>query len=695
MNSGAALDRISPLLAAADAEYRCGNRAAAERQCLDILRLAPGHPQALYLLGTLKAEGGDLFAASRYLEQATRQEPGRAAAWVNLGNVRFQQGNVAAAETCHRKALGIDAGLADACFGLGMILKTRCEYAGAQRYFERAIAARPAFGQAYFQLGLAAYHQGELNLALQCYQEALRLDPRMVQVQGPLGVTLQRLGRLEESVAACQRYVREFPQAPAGWNNLGNVQRLLARMDEAAESYRRALAIDPSVAEISNNLGNVLKTLGRLDESVACYRQALQLKPEFVQAHSNLLMCLNYVPDLEEKRVYAEHIRWATRHIPGIAGVEHHANVPEPQRRLRIGYVSPDFRKHAVTCFFERLLANHNRDQVETILYGQAARGDETTRRLQSLSDGWCCTVGMSDAEVASRIRGDGIDILIDLAGHSARNRLPVLGMRPAPVQMSWLGYPNTTGMTAVDYRLTDAIADPPGAENFYTEQLIRLTKGLTCYLPPPAAPECGPLPVLTHKGVTFGSLNNLAKLNCAVIALWSRVLKQAPGSRLLLFRDMLRGEVEERIRREFACHGIGDGRIDLRHELPDKDAYLSVYQSIDIGLDPFPWNGHVTTCEALWMGVPVITLLGSTHRGRLAASVLCQAGLDEMVAKGEDDYIRIAVELAGDRKRLSRLRGGMRGQIADSTLCNGAVFAESVESVYREGWRRWCARQQ
>lgn len=691
MSSSGGLDRIPGLLAAANAEYQNGNRVAAERQCLDILKLAPGHRPTLYLLGTLKAQGGDLVAARRYLEQATNQEPGFAPAWINLGNVLFQQGDIAAAEACHRKALVIDANLADACFGLGRILQTRREYAEAQKYLERAVVARPGYAQAHFQLGLALYHQGEWSRALHCYEQALRLDPQMVRVYSELGATLQKLGKVEESLAAYQCYVRESPDTAAGWNNLGNVQRLLARMDEAAESYRRALAIDPSVAEISNNLGNVLKTLGRLDESVACYRRALELKPGFVQAHSNLLMCLNYMPGLHEKQVFEEHVRWAALHIPKLAGVEHHGNVLDPQRRLRIGYMSPDFRKHAVACFFEPLLAHHNHEQVQMMLYAQVARGDETTRRLQSLSDGWCCTVGMTHAELARRVREDGIDILVDLAGHSARNRLPVLGLRPAPVQISWLGYPNTTGMTTVDYRLTDAIADPPGAEEFYTEKLIRLENGLSCFLPPAAAPECGPLPALTQKGVTFGSLNNLVKLNSAVIALWSRVLKQTPGSRLLLFRDMLRGNAGEWIRMEFARHGIAGSRLDLRHELPDKEAYLSVYRSIDIGLDPFPWNGHVTTCEALWMGVPVITMRGPAHRGRLAASVLHQVGLDELVAESEEDYLRIAAGLADDQKRLSLLRDGMRKRVAESPLCDAAVFAASVEKVYRECWSRWC----
>jgi predicted O-linked N-acetylglucosamine transferase (SPINDLY family) len=688
------LAKIAALLDAAGARHRSGETGAAEQLYLDALAIDAQHPQALYLLGTLKAQTGSLQPAQLYLEQAVRQAPALVAARVNLGNVQQQLGKLDAAESCYRQALGIDARSADACFGLGRVLMARNDYAQAQVYFEQALACRPAFAPAHVQLGLALRHQGELERALGCYLKALRLDSRLLHVYSELGETLQRLGRAEESLDAWQRYAHEFPQLAASWNNLGNVQRLLARMDEAADSYRRALAIDPSLAEVSNNLGNVLKTLGRIDEAIACYRRALVLKPGFVQAHSNLLLCLNYVPGLDERQIFAEHVHWAATHIrEGRAG-KSCANALEPQKRLRIGYLSPDFRIHAVARFFEPLLANHDRDRFETMLYAQLARADETTHRLQSMSDHWCCTVGMPDVDLAHRIEADGIDILVDLAGHSARNRLPVLGLRPAPVQVSWLGYPNTTGMTSVDYCLTDAIADPAGAEAFCTEQLVRLPNGLTCYQPPPDAPEPGPLPVLENQAVTFGSLNNLVKLNQAVIALWSRVLEQVSGSRLLLYRDMLRGGVAERVREDFARHGIGGERLVLWHELPGKPHYLAAYRSIDIALDPFPWNGHVTSCEALWMGVPVVTLAGPVHRGRLAASVLHQVGLDALVAADAAEYINIASKLAADPERMAGLRMGLRGRIRASALCDGPGFARQIEDFYRNSWYGWCKSQ-
>jgi predicted O-linked N-acetylglucosamine transferase (SPINDLY family) len=523
----------------------------------------------------------------------------------------------------------------------------------------------------------------------------LRLNPQLVHIHSQLGKVLQKLGRPEEAIAEYQQYVDARPDAADGWNNLGLVQRQLEQLDAAAESCRRALEINPGLAQVWNNLGNILKTFGQFDEAVAHYRRAVQLRPDFIGAHSNLILCLNYVPAFDEAELYQEHLRWAAAHVKECGPDRTYTNEPDPSRCLRVGYVSPDLRTHAVASFFEPLLANHDHDIVDVTCYAQVARGDATTKRLQSESDRWCCTVGMSHAELANRIRADGIDILVDLAGHTGRNRLPVFGLCPAPVQLSAIGYPATTGMQAIDYRLTDVIADPDGAEQFYTEKLLRLEHGLTVYRPPENAPPVGPLPAGSAGGITFGSLNNLVKLNQEVIALWSDVLNRVPDSRLLLFRDMLKGAVAERVRADFSRFGITGDRLELRHELVPGEIYLSVYASIDIGLDPFPWNGHVTTCEALWMGVPVVALRGRAQRGRLAASVLHQVGLDELVAGSKDDYVRIAGCLADDLASLSNLRQRLRQQVNESVLCDGPGLAREVEGVYRDVWQHWCASQE
>jgi predicted O-linked N-acetylglucosamine transferase (SPINDLY family) len=685
-------DEIACLLSAACQQHGDGNWPEAERLYRELLELEPGHAQALYLLGTGKAQNNDPAAAVVLLRQAIEKGADTAGVRVNLGNALLQTGQAKEAEVVFRKAVSDYPADADAWFGLGRVTSALQDPVAAQECFEQALVYRPGFAQARFQLGLTLFHQGWLAEAEECYRDALRLNPQLVHIHSQLGKVLQKLGRPEEAVAEYRQYVNARPDAADGWNNLGLVQRQLEQLDAAAESCRRALEINPGLAQTWNNLGNILKTLGQFDEAVAHYRRAVQLKPDFTGAHSNLILCLNYVPVLDEEELYKEHLRWAAAHVQECRQDRSYANEPDPSRRLQVGYVSPDLRTHAVASFFEPLLANHNHAVVEVTCYAQVARSDVTTRRLQSQSDHWCCTVGMSNAELASRIRADGIDILVDLAGHTARNRLLVFGLCPAPIQLSAIGYPNTTGMQAIDYRLTDAIADLAGAEHFYTEKLLRLEHGMTVYRPPDNAPAVGPLPAGSGRGVTFGSLNNLVKLNQEVIALWSDVIKRVPDSRLLLFRDMLKGSMAERVRADFSRCGIAGDRLELRHELSPDERYLSVYGFIDIGLDPFPWNGHVTTCEALWMGVPVVALRGPVQRGRLAASLLHQVGLDELVAGSRADYITIAADLAADQARLARLREGLRARVAASALCDGPGLAREVEGVYRNVWQCWCA---
>lgn len=684
-------DNLSRLLESALQHHQAGELNEAEKQYREVLARETGHPGALYLLGTLKAQGGNTAEAVRYLREATRRDPSFGTAWLNLGSALLQLARADEAEVCYRKAVETLPEQADAYFGLGRALLTLRRYDDARDAFQQALACKPQFAEAQYQLGKTFFQQGKPAEAETCYRQALQQNPQLLHIYTDLGRTLRTLGRLDEAAAAYREIIRVRPDAADAWNNLGNARRQQARMDDAADCYRRALSINPQLAETQNNLGNVLKTLGLLDEAANCYRRAIQRKPGFTQAHSNLLLCLNYIPGYDEQQLFREHQRWATAHTPARPGTDKHGNIPDPGRRLRVGYVSPDFRTHAVTRFFEPLYAHHNHEEVETICYAQLVNGDETTERLQSMSDGWHRTVGMTQAELAEQIREDAIDILVDLAGHTARNRLPVFGLRPAPVQISWLGYPNTTGMTALDYRLTDAIADPDGADRFYTERLLRLENGLTRFLPPTDAPDPGSLPADSSGRVTFGSLNNLVKLNDQVIALWSRVLRQVPGARLLLFRDMLQGKVAERVQSAFAQHGIDGSRLELRHKLDSGNTYLNVYREIDIALDPFPWNGHVTSCEALWMGVPVIALLGPVHRGRLAASVLHQVGLEGLVARNPDDYVRIAAGLAGDVQRLEQLRSGLRHQVAASPLCDGPGMAREVEAIYRQLWQHWC----
>jgi predicted O-linked N-acetylglucosamine transferase (SPINDLY family) len=370
-------------------------------------------------------------------------------------------------------------------------------------------------------------------------------------------------------------------------------------------------------------------------------------------------------------------------------------NQPDPERRLKIGYVSPDFRTHSVAYFFEGLLRWHDNKVVETFCYALTPHKDETTERLQQQASVWRDVSTLDDAALVKQARADGIDILVDLAGHTARNRLTVFAARAAPVQMTYLGYPSTTGLSRMDYRLTDERADPPGEEAFHSERLVRLPGCFLCYQPPLRSPSVAGAPMVHNGYITFGSFNNLAKINANVVALWSEILQAVPGSRLLIKNPSLTdGVTAERYRAMFDTHGISSDRTELLGLVPDPQAHLDTYRRIDIALDTFPYNGTTTTCEALYMGVPVITLAGQAHAGRVGLSILGNLGLDELIARSPDDYVSCAASLATNQERICDLRNTLRERLLTSAICDADSFARKVEQAFRQIWHDWCSTQ-
>jgi predicted O-linked N-acetylglucosamine transferase (SPINDLY family) len=317
------------------------------------------------------------------------------------------------------------------------------------------------------------------------------------------------------------------------------------------------------------------------------------------------------------------------------------------------------------------------------------------TARLKNLSRDWRSINGMTDLEASDLIKADDIDILVDLAGHTAKSRLRLFAYQPAPIQVTYLGYPYTTGMATMQYRLTDAVADPPDEPASHIEELWRLPGGFCCYAPPPKSPDVGPSPAQQKGHVTFGSLHALHRLNPGVIDLWSAILRAVPTAHLLIFRHTLQGKMKEGLLKQFTDRGIDPGRIELRHGFSrdDTSRYLEVYNDVDIALDTFPWSGHTTACEAMWMGVPVITLRGTRHAGRMVASVLTQIGMTDMIAETPEQYLEKAVQVAQDIDALARLRGEMRSRLQNSPLCDGKAFTRNLEAAYREMWNRWCAQ--
>ncbi len=528
------------------------------------------------------------------------------------------------------------------------------------------------------------------------YRRATEIDPSFAEACNSLGAMLQESGGLDDAIAAYRRAIEIKPDYAAAHSNLGAASLCNGHFDEALTHCHRALRFDSNDVGAHNNLGMTLQNVGRLDEAIEVYKNALTLRPNFSGAHSNLILTMNYHPRFTAEAILAESRYWDEIHaLPYAVRTRPHANARDPERRLRIGYVSPDFRCHSVSYFVEPLLAAHDRNAVEVFCYADVARPDEMTARLQTLADGWRSTVGLSDAEVADQIGKDRIDILVDLAGHTAGNRLLAFAQRPAPVQVTWLGYPNTTGLSAIDYRFTDGIADPEGiAEAHHSEILVRLPGGFLCYGPPAMSPELTPPPAARSGQVTFGSFNNLAKVTSEVVKAWASILKAVPGSRILIKSKPLADEATRaHYLALFAAQGIEANRIELISAIPSISGHLAAYENVDIALDPFPYNGTTTTCEALWLGVPVITLCGACHAARVGASLLTAVGLTDLIAETSDGYIETAAGLAKNIDRLKALRKDLRPRMAASPLCDGETFARSMEAAYRDMWQCWCAK--
>jgi len=515
------------------------------------------------------------------------------------------------------------------------------------------------------------------------YQED---TPEQLNYQGLL---LARDGKFAEATECFAHAILQRLDYPAAHLNLGMALRGQGLLTEAVRIFQRCAQLAPADPAPLTNLASTYEQLQQLPEALASIRQALQLAPAFGYAHHNYLVMLNYHPDWTAQEVFEEHRRWGqTAALPPAI---QHPNRPDPSRPLRIGYVSPDFLTHPVSRFFEPILAHHQRDQFEIFLYGEVPEPDEVTVRLRQQAHAWRDTFGRSAAEVAGQVRADGIDILVDLCGHYAHNRLDVFAQKPAPIQVSYLGYPNTTGLPGIDYWLTDEVVSPPDEPVPATEQVVIIPGGFSCFQPPRSAPEVAPPPLLHNGFVTFGSHHDLKKLNHGVFALWQRVLEAVPGSRLLFLRSTHYPPIADLLRSRFQERGIAPERILVRQPPRGADAYLAHYAEIEMVLDTFPFGGHTMTCECLWMGVPLVALRGDRPCGRLSASVLTSVGLPELIARTPDEYVASACRLAADAEGLARLRMELRTRMRQ-TLGDAPAFTRRLEAIYRRLWQTWVA---
>ena len=623
---------------------------------------------------------------------AARGGKPEAQARVRLALEHYRAGRLEDAEEVCRELLSLEPAPADAWYVLGAISQQAGEHAVAAGQFEEAIRIGPPRAEYFNNLGISQRCLGRLPEAEQSFRRATELHGGFSEAHNNLGNVLRELGRLEAAERSFRKARSLKPDFAPAHGNLGIALRGLGRLEEAEQSLRRAIALDPAYAEAHNDLGATLFGLGRLEEAEHCYREALALDPSLTAAERNLLFLLNYAPGRAPQEVYAAHREFARRHYPA-AQVRPLENLPDPERRLRVGYVSGDFGRHPVGYFMQPVLTAHDPDAVEAWCYSGRLIDDDLTVRLRAHARSWRSTIGVSDDALAAQIAADGIDILVDLSGHTGGNRLTVFGRKPAPVQVAWLGYFNTTGVSAIDYVLMDAATVPEGAERWFSETVVRLPEGRFCYAPPDYAPAVASLPARSTGRVTFGSFNNMSKVTPTVIALWAAVLRAVPDSRLMLKWKSLADAAEcARLREAFGAHGIAPERLELRGRTPHV-AMLAEYGEVDIGLDPFPFCGGLTSCEALWMGVPIVTLPGSRAVSRQTLAFLTQLDLAELAAPTPERYVALAAELAGDLDRLTDLRAGLRPRMAASSLCDGARFTRGLEAAYRTMWRTWCAR--
>jgi len=567
------------------------------------------------------------------------------------GDLLLQQHQFAKAIDCYQKALEKNSDFAEACNNLGNVLAFKADTGAARDFYTRAVQIRPDYAEAFNNLGTLCQQQGDLQQALQHYRKALALVPDHVKALNNMGSALQHQGLLTEAV----------------------------------QCFKQSLAGQPEFAEAHANLGNAKLETGRIDSALAHYRTAIRLAPEDRAAHSNMLLAMQYSPDIDSEAFHASAARmWAHQGAPMGTSI---TQMPRPQgpERLRIGFVSPDFRRHSVTYFFLPLLKALDRTRIEVFCYAEIKRPDDVTRQIARLADHFCQTDGWNDRFMAETIAADRIAVLVDLAGHTSGNRLSVFALKPAPVQITWLGFPATTGLSRIDYRLTDTVADPPGhTDRFHSERLIRLPDGFLCYHPLDPAPAVGQPPCPATGHITFGSFNNLPKVNLSVVHLWSQLLHAVPESQLVLkSRQLTDKMVRARIVRQFGQQGIDAGRLQLLGRMASTAQHLALYKRIDIALDTFPYNGTTTTCEALWMGVPVITLCGNRHAARVGASILTRIGLPELIAENPDAFVYAGTALAADPARLDHLRVSLRQRMQGSALCNAEHFAANLVSVF------------
>lgn len=612
------------------------------------------------------------------------------------GLEHHQAGRLAEAERVYRDVLVARPDTPDALHLLGVLLSQTARPETAEALIAEAVRLCPVVADFHASHGDALAALGRFDEAVASYERALSLDPaheearaRLFNAHNNRGTARLAAGDLVGAEQSFRYAIEAGPGRGEILNNLGIALGRQGRFQEAADAFGRGAALAPARAEIHRNRGLVLLRQGRTPEARACYERAVTLAPADAEAHSNLIFVLDLDPAASATDTAAERRRWGARHGHASVVEAQHRNT-DPERRLRVGYVSADFRLHSAADVLAPVVLGHDRDAVEVICYSGTVEPDAVTERFRAGADGWRETLGVADDALAAMIRADAVDILVDLSGHSTGNRLPVFGRRPAPVQVTAWGHAGGTGLPAIDYAFADAVTVPHEARGRFVEQIVELPT-IVAYAPPAEAPDVAPLPALAAGHVTFGSFNRLCKIGDPVLALWARVLEAVPGSRLFLKDPALdEASTRERVRARFAAQGGDAGRLSFAGGT-SRSEHLAAWAAVDVALDPFPHGGGVSALEGLWMGVPLVALRGDAIPGRLGASFLTTLALTDWMTPSAAEYVAIAARCARDTSALAALRAELRRRLADSALCDQRAYCRAVEAAYRGMWRRYC----
>lgn len=684
--------------------HQAGRLPQAEAIYQQILQAEPNHPGALHFLGVIAHQVGKNEVAVELIGNALLFKPNYAEAHNNMGRALQEQGEVDEAIKHFRLAFSLQPGYADAHYNLGNALKDQCKFDEAINHYRKALSHNPDFAEAHNNLGRALQEQGNLSEAAKHFQKMLSIKPGVADAHNNLGAVLQAQGKFGEAVGHYHRALTLQPDHVRAHNNLGLVLREQGNLSEAVMHYRKALSCKPDFDEALHNLGVVLQAQGKLDEAIRHYQEMLSNKPNFAEARSSLLFLLAYHGLTDPHEYLAQARNWEQACVPEperrAARNRTFQRMPLAGRRLRVGYVSGDYRQHAASYFIEQLFTHHDRARIELFAYSTHGQRDAITERLQALTEHWVPLAGISDSAMRDRIEADGIDVLLDLTGHtnySKLGRMGVFARRAAPVQAHYLGYFASTGLTEMDYWIGDETLTPVETDSHFSERVWRLPRVWVSYDGKADAPVPGWQPGQDGT-VWLGSFNNLGKLTPATLALWAKLLTALPDGNLLLKTREL-GDMgnRQRILDALSGYGISPGRIELQDSsaTPDWYAHMACYDRLDIALDPTgAVGGGTTTCDALWMGVPVVTLEGDRMASRMTASMLNAIGHPEWIARSETEYIDKVVALARDVEQRKLLRSNQRNRMAGSPLCDARGLARSLENAYLEMFERWLGKK-